>query len=271
MRRRRPRSADAFAGEEPDEVLGGGAALVDGRSERAGQRLPPAFGELGDAAGEVRRSAAGARGAGAHRGVGEGKLAGEHLVGDDAQCVDVRRRSEWRARGLFRGHVRGRADVASGAGERALSLAHGAGHAEVGDHDPGAAVRPGDEEHVAALEVAVEHAVRVGGAERGGHLAEERLGLLGAEAPAAGEGGGERLAVEQLHHQEEQLAELAGVGEELVDAADVGVGDRASEEHLAPDALRGRRARRRGGPSPRHGRGACGPRPRRRRPCRRGR
>ena len=81
--------------------------------------------------------------------------------------------------------------------------------------------------------------MRVGGAERGGHLAEERLGLLGAEPPAAGERGGERLAFEQLHHQEKQLAELARVGEELVDAADVGVGDRAGEEHLAPDALPG--------------------------------
>ena len=223
------RGADALAGEDADEVLGGRAALLDGGRKRAAQRLPPPLGELGGAPAEVGRRAAGARGAGADRRVTEGQLAGEHLVGDDSQGVDIGRRSEGGARGLLRRHVRGGADVASRAGEAALSLAHGAGHAKVGDHHPGASVGTGDEEHVAALEVTMEDAVGVGCGERGGHLAEERLGLVGAEAAAAGDGGGERLSVEQLHDEEQDLAELAGVGEELIDAADVRVGNGAGE------------------------------------------
>ena len=93
----------------------------------------------------------------------------------------------------------------------------------------------GGQERVRGLEVAVERPARVERRERREHLARERHRLGDGQRPAL-EAIGERLALEQLHGDEQLPAVLA----DLVDLAHVRVVDARRGARLAPEALAGR-------------------------------
>ena len=86
----------------------------------------------------------------------EGHAPGEHLVGHDAERVDVGRGADVRRRGLLRGHVVRRPGDHAGGGEAARGLEH-LRDPEVGEVDAAVLV----EEHVLRLHVAVDDALAV--------------------------------------------------------------------------------------------------------------
>ena len=88
------------------------------------------------------------------------------------------------------------------------------------------------EEHVRRLEVAVDDAARVQRGQRGQHAEADRHRLGDAQRPAP-QALGERLALEQLHGDEQLAAVLA----DLVDLADVRMVDAGRGAGLAPEAL----------------------------------
>ncbi len=131
----------------------------------------------------------------------EGHAAGEHLVREHAEGVDVRAPVDRAAPALLGRHEVGRADegaVARAAGV-GLAQAEELGDAEVEQLRPHLPVDRRDE-HVLGLEVAVHHAGRVGGRERRGHVAQRRQRPGDRHRPPPRQALRERLALEQLHH-----------------------------------------------------------------------
>ena len=102
---------------------------------------------------------------GRRRVAGEGHVAGERLVDDDAERVDVGARVYVGSlRALFGRHVLRRADDEVGRGQARIGLVYGLlnlGDAEVQDLRPVAAARGLFEHDVVALEVAVDDALGV--------------------------------------------------------------------------------------------------------------
>ena len=107
-----------------------------------------------------------------------GPAAGEALEGDDAERVDVGGRA-WRCRPAACSGERycGRAHDLAGLGQR--HPLGGAGDAEVGDLDPAV----GRDEQVGRLDVAVDDAGGVGGADRVGGLRHQVARRLGVQRP----------------------------------------------------------------------------------------
>ncbi len=103
---------------------------------------------------------------------------------------------------------------------------------------PPAALGRGDQKHVLALEVAVHDA---GGVRRPSAAAIWRTSGRASStsiAPLAPQPGGERLALEQLHGEEDHRPAGREVVEaDVEDAADVGVGDPARQVDLTLEAL----------------------------------
>ena len=113
-----------------------------------------------------------------------GGAPGQHLVEHGAQRVDVGPAIDvLRGHDLLGRHVGGRAQQRSGRGQvgRAGPLAQrraaDLGHAEVDDLDVRQPARLRLQEHVVGLQVAVDDAARVHGAERAADLAEDGAGL----------------------------------------------------------------------------------------------
>ena len=165
-----------------------------------------------------------------------GEDAGEGLVEDDAERPDVGAVVEIGvAEDLLGRGVRGRAHHHAVARDRA-GVVHGPGvgalgEAEVEDHH--ARHGRGGQEDVAGLEVAVDDARGVGGADGGGDGEEERRRLGHGEGAGAGEEVGEGLAHQVVHHQ----GGLAVVElHDLAHAAHVGVDEGGAEAGLAPEA-----------------------------------
>ncbi len=108
-------------------------------------------------------------------GAGERRLPGQHLVQHATEGVDVAPAIQLLvAGGLLRTHVRRRADRGARLSQvLPLARTHRLGDPEIGHH--GLALV---EHHVLGLDVAVDHALRVGIAERGGDVAgdSQRLG-----------------------------------------------------------------------------------------------
>jgi hypothetical protein len=100
-----------------------------------------------------------------------------------------------------------------------------------------------DQEHVGALEVAVDDACLVRGEEPFAELTHEREHLVRGERPGAAQQGGEGLALEQLHRQEADPLRAAGAGAQVEahveEAADVGVRHLACERDLPLELLQG--------------------------------
>ncbi len=95
-----------------------------------------------------------------------------------------------------------------------------------------------DEHDVAGLEVAVDHAVRMRGVESADDLLQEVEGERGLDGAIMANVFGQRMAVEELHAQEPDLdSGRRHIAEELVDAADVWMGDGARLLYLAAKSL----------------------------------
>ena len=88
------------------------------------------------------------------------RLAGQHLVADDAASVDVRLRGQLHAARLLRAHVRGRAKDGAGARLLRIGRVH-LGHREVQHLHKVARALHLDEEHVVRLDIAVDDALLV--------------------------------------------------------------------------------------------------------------
>ena len=154
----------------------------------------------------------------------ERALARVGLVEDQAQRVEIGLRRGGAAVELLGRHVGGRAHDL---GRTAFRGPHG--EAEVGDAHAPLAV----DHHVRGLQVAMDDAAVVRRGEPCAELAGDLVGL-GARQPAdALQERRQVLAVHVLHGQ----VELAVHQADVVDAADVGVGDLARVPHLAPEAL----------------------------------
>ncbi len=124
------------------------------------------------------------------------------------------------------GDVVDRTDHLAGLGER--GGAGGLGDAEVGEDDAPVVA----EEDVARLDVAVQHAGRVGGAQGRDHAAPDAGGDLGRDGTAL-EHVAERRGRHVLHHDAGQAA----VVDHIVDDHDVGVGDAGRAAGLPAGAL----------------------------------
>ena len=111
-------------------------------------------------------------------------LAGQRLVQDEAQAVDVRGRRGRRAGRLLRAEVVDRAE--GRARDGALGVGGEPGDPEVGDHRPPVA----REQDVAGLDVAMDDPADVGDAQRTGDVEPDPRGVR--RAPAGRPGAGAR-------------------------------------------------------------------------------
>ena len=163
-------------------------------------------------------------------GAAEGRLPGEHLVGDGAQGIHVAASADLAlAHRLFGGHVARRAERHAGLGHAAAAgLLHGEGDAEVGDE--GLAVVQQD---VVGLDVAVDDAVAVGVVECAGDFLGETDGVVDGELFLAGEPVTEGLALDEGHDVEELAIGAAAVEQR----EDVGVLEIGGELDFLEEAL----------------------------------
>ena len=153
-----------------DARQGAGDRVVDGGRHRR-PNVPDAGRRAGQAAGEHRGAA----------GAGERRRAGQHLVQNGAERVDVGGGTDRGVAGrLLRAHVRRRPEHETGAGETLVVRGdHGAGEAEV-RHDRLSA----GEQDVLRLDVPVDDPLPVGAGQGRGDVAGDGEGVVAAEAGA---------------------------------------------------------------------------------------
>ena len=123
-------------------------------------------------------------------------VAGQALVGDDAEGVDVGGAGQGGAGGLLGGDVQGGAHHDAGRGQVHVGGA-GLGDAEVGDL--GGAV--GHDQQVARLDVAVHDPGPVGGVQGAGGLGHDVQDDVGVQPPVAFQDLRQGLPVDQFHDQ----------------------------------------------------------------------
>ncbi len=155
-------------------------------------------------------------------------LAGQRLVQDETQAVDVRGGGRRLALGLLRAEVVDRPERRAGDGT--LGIGGQPGDPEVGDHRPPIA----GEQDVARLDVAMDDPADVGDTECPGHVEADLCGLGRREATTSAKARGEILALDQLHDQER----LAVVGARLQAGDDVRVAQDGGRQGLAPKTHR---------------------------------
>ncbi|PRQ04694.1 hypothetical protein ENSA5_05430 [Enhygromyxa salina] len=170
----------------------------------------------------------------------EGRLTSEHLVGEDADGVEIAALVDLAARGLLGAHVaRGAKDHARAGQDLGGAIGvEQLGDAEVDDLGDLAAVEAPRHEHVLGLEIAVDDAAVVGVLEPGQDLVEDLAGRLGL--PRLAEAGAELLADEQLH---DQVLDARLRGPEVGHADAVGVVEARGALGLAIEALADRAVR----------------------------
>ena len=126
---------------------------------------------------------------------------------------------------MLRRHVGGRAVAHLGAGE----LVGDGGQSEIHDDHFAALV----DHDVLRLEVAMDHAAVVRRRQPGAELARRLEGLVGGQPADAQQQRREVFAIHVLHGDERHAFDFADV----VNAADVGVGDQARHAHFAVESL----------------------------------
>ena len=143
----------------------------------------------------------------------KGRRPGDHLVEHDAERVDIGGRRHRPALDLLGRHVGRRARDLGLRRQRqrqagALVLRAPPRQAEIRDDGAHLLFRASrlHEHDVVALEVAVHDANPVRGRQAGGHLPNERQDLRRGEPSVPPELVGKRLAVQQLHREEHDLA-----------------------------------------------------------------
>ena len=146
--------------------------------------------------------------------------AGQHFIEDAAERIDVGADIRGFAFALFRRHIGRRADHHAAAGERVVSFP--GRQSEVENLDAGL-----DEHDVAGLEIAVNDPMFVRLGQGGGDLRGVAERLVERQR-AILQPGGDRVALEQFHHQV--------VGADVVKRADVGVIQRRNRARLALEA-----------------------------------
>ena len=163
-------------------------------------------------------------------------VAGQHLVGDHAQRPDVPRGTHHVAGGLLRRHVFERADQHPGVGPfRAIVRPPGAkrlGQPEV-EHLGEDAVVVRLKEDVLGLQVAVHQSLRVGGADRRAHAAEDVEHLGAVQRRPWRQPLPQRLPFEQLH---DQKCPALAIDAEIVDADDVRMREARGRAGLVAEA-----------------------------------
>ena len=134
----------------------------------------------------------------------------EQLEQDAGHRVDVGRATDGLVQEALGRHVADRADGEAGPGQPpAEGRAGGARDAEV---DQGHELRrPGGDQHVPRLDVAVDQALGVGGVQRGGELLDDRDGPVRRHRAVAPQQRAEVEAVDEAHLQEEPAVQLAVV------------------------------------------------------------
>ena len=164
----------------------------------------------------------------------EGDPPRQRLEQHGARREDVGARVDRVAEDLLRRHVARSAHDQAGPREVALQREGSArvarkrsSQAEVQELRPA-----GRQEDVRGLHVAVDHSLRVQRVERREHLPSQTHGLGQGQGPAL-QPLGERLAVEQLHRDEEPSRVLA----DLEDLAGMGVADAGRGAGFTPEAL----------------------------------
>ena len=164
-----------------------------------------------------------------HRRVAEERGASRHhFVEDDAEGVDVAAGVDAHALGLFRREVGGGAHDRSGLGQALLGV-DGPGDPEVRDLDGSLF---GDE-HVARLDVAVDHPVAMRVGERPGDIRGDLGRPVGVQRPGRAQDRRQGPAVDELHHDEIGAVVLAPVE----DGDDVGVREVGRRLGLPAEAL----------------------------------
>ena len=151
------------------------------------------------------------------------RASGEQLVEDEPERIHVGALGDAAAGELLGRHV----------GRRAGDLAHLFGgrrrQAEVDDADLAAAV----DHDVGRLEVAMQHAALVRGGDPGAQLPRHVERLFRRQAADPPQQRGQRLSVDVLHRQVVPALGFADV----MDTADVRMGDVAGEPHFGDEAL----------------------------------
>ncbi len=165
----------------------------------------------------------------------EGHRAGQHLVGHHAERIDVGATIHGATRGLLGRHVARVAEGHAQAGGRGVALGlDQLGQAEIEQLDEARPTPARGQEDVARAQIAmhVAHRVRLHQrlAELGQHVHDGPDGLR----PGARQQVGQRLAVEQLHDQEQPAIRRAP---EVVHLHDVIIVDLAHRGGLAAEAL----------------------------------
>ena len=155
----------------------------------------------------------------------EGALAGEDLVEHQAERVNVAGRRDLLAGKLFGRHIGGRAvaDLVR------LNLAAQRRQPEIRNQDLAAAI----EHDVGRLQIAMQHSLVVRGGEAGAQLARDFQGLVRGQTADAAHQRPEVFAIHVFHGQELHAVEFADV----VNPADVGMGDLARDANLVAEAL----------------------------------
>lgn len=246
-------------GEASGRPGGDGAGEGGGESERGWEALGgiglkalsdgigPEFGEV-QRLGEDDIASHFAKGEGEGGAGGKDGAAGDEFDGDQSERVGIGGGSDGQAEELFGRHVGGGAtgegghggvDVGrGGGGGRVGRSIEAAGKAEIGDENGAGLIRVFREEDVAWFEIAVNNADVVSGLECLGHGGDEGEGAGRRNGAGGGEIVRQGLAAEQAHREEgDRKAAGCVVGEEIVDAADVRMGDLTGAEDFPAEAI----------------------------------
>ena len=164
---------------------------------------------------------------------GEGQGAGGQPVGDDPQRVEIDPPVDLLAVGLLRRHVLRRADDGARTGLHLGEIGEELGDAEVEHLHEVRVPAAAREEDVLRLEIAVDHAARVGRAEPLADLGEDGDGHLRGDDARGVRELRQRLALQVLH---DEVVDRRGLHGHVEDADDVLVPDDVHRARLGEEA-----------------------------------